>query len=107
MGIFVPGDIHYADLPEPLKSRPVVVLSEESINTARGKVVAAIITTRVRGNSFEIPVGGQEGLSKESVISTTDIYTIDNRVLSSRKGSLSAEKMELLRERLKLLFAIP
>src|SRR5262245_24216401 len=106
MRVFQPGDICYAQFPEPVKSRPVVILSRGSLNSAREKIVVAPITTHIRNTPFEMTVGEEEGLPKESVISLGDVFTTNKAHLSSPKGKLSEEKILLVHEGLKLLFDI-
>ncbi len=100
------GDIHYCDFPEPVKSRPVLILSRTEINAVRENIVVALITRTVRGIPLEIPVGKAEGLSKEGVVSLGDIYTVSKALLSDRKGALSMEKIGRVSEGLNLLFAL-
>ena len=107
MSEWLQGDIHYAHFDDAIKNRPVVLISDSEVNYVRGKVIVALITSTIRQTPFEISVGTAEGLSKEGVVSLSDIETIPKLRLSSRKGRLSPEKMDHLREGLKLLFAIP
>lgn len=100
------GDLHYCYFEEPIKSRPVVILSRTELNAVRENVVVALVTRTVRQIPLEIPVGASEGLSKEGVISLGDLYTVPKSLLSERKGALSHEKREKLFEGLKLLFGL-
>lgn len=100
------GDIHYCRFEEPVKSRPILILSRTDINAVRENVVVALVTLRVRGIPLEIPVGKAEGLSKEGVASLGDIYTVSKGLLSEKKGTLSPDKFAGVSEGLKLLFAL-
>jgi mRNA-degrading endonuclease toxin of MazEF toxin-antitoxin module len=100
------GDIHYCRFEEPVKSRPVLVLSRTDINAVRENVVVALITRTVRGIPLEIPVGKTEGLTQEGVASLGDIYTVSKGHLSDKKGALSPEKLAHMADGLKLLFAL-
>jgi mRNA-degrading endonuclease toxin of MazEF toxin-antitoxin module len=106
MSHWLQGDIHYAHFDDTTKNRPVVLISDSDLNGVREKVIVALITRTIRETPFEIPVGATEGLSKEGVVSLSDIETVPKRRLSSRIGTLSSEKMDQLREGLKLLFAL-
>lgn len=101
------GEIHYCQFDEPIKSRPVLVLSRAEINTVRENIVVALVTRTVRNIPLEIPVGKAEGLSKEGVVSLGDVYTVSKSLLSEKKGQLSVDKLEKMQEGLKLLFALP
>ena len=107
MSEWLQGDIHYAHFDDTTKNRPVVLISDSELNHIRAKVIVALITRTIRQTPFEIPVGTAEGLSKEGVVSLSDLETIPKFRLSSMKGKLSPEKMDQLRDGLKLLFAIP
>lgn len=100
------GDIHYCGFDTPIKSRPILILSRTEINAVRENIVVALITRTVRGIPLEIPVGKEEGLSKNGVVSLGDIYTVSKGLLSGKKGALSADKLEKISEGLKLLFAL-
>jgi mRNA interferase MazF len=101
------GDIHYCHFDDPIKSRPIVVLSRTELNAVRENVVVALITRTIRQIPLEIPVGAAEGLPKDGVIALGDIHTVQKTRLSERKGALSSEKMSLIYAGFKLLFAIP
>ncbi len=100
------GDIHYCRFDEPIKSRPVLVLSRTEINTVRENIVVALVTRTIRNIPLEIPAGKVEGLSKEGVVSLGDVYTVSKSLLSEKKGQLSADKLGKMQEGLKLLFAL-
>lgn len=100
------GNIYYCHFDEPIKSRPVLVLSRTEINAVRENIVVALVTRTVRNIPLEIPVGKAEGLSKEGVVSLGDVYTVPKALLSEKKGQLSPEKLENMQEGLKLLFAL-
>lgn len=101
------GDIHYCHFGEPIKSRPVLVMSRTELNVVRENIVVALITRTIRNIPLEIPVGKNEGLSKEGVVSLGDVYTVPKTLLSERKGQLSEDKLQRMHEGLKLLFALP
>lgn len=101
------GDVFYCHFGEPIKSRPVLVLSRGELNAARENVVVALVTRTVRGIPLEIPVGRGEGLPKEGVASLGDIHTVPKTFLSGKKGVISTEKRRRLLDGLRLIFAIP
>lgn len=101
------GDIHYCHFEEPIKSRPVLILSRTEINSVRENIVVALVTRTVRNIPLEISVGKAEGLSREGVASLGDIHTVPKTLLSEKKGKLSADKLQTMQEGLKLLFALP
>lgn len=101
---YVLGDVVYAQFPAPVKSRPVVVLSRGEINAVRENIVVALVTRTVRGIPLEVPVGREEGLPKEGVVSLGDIHTIPRTIMGPVRGSLSLSKVREIKEALALLF---
>jgi mRNA interferase MazF len=86
------NEIWWANMPAPLRSRPVVLLSRDEAYERRLSVTIAPITTRIRGIPTEIPVGAEEGVPRASVINVDDITTIPLDALEGRMGDLSEEK---------------
>ena len=58
------------------KTRPVVVLTRPAALAAMTKVTVAPITSTVKGLSSEVPVGPDNGLESESVVSLDNVVTI-------------------------------
>lgn len=100
------GDLYYCHFEEPIKDRPVLVLSRSEINAVRANVVVALVTRTIRNIPLEIPVGKAEGLSKDGVVSLGDIHTVSKALLSEKKGEINQEQMEKVAEGLKMLFAL-
>ena len=100
------GDVHYCQFDEPVKSRPVLILSRSELNAVRENVVVALVTRTIRHIPLEVAVGKAEGLPKEGVVSLGDIYTVPKTLLSEKKGTLSDEKQRKVSEGLKLLFSL-
>jgi len=98
------GDVHYCHFSEPIKSRPVLILSRNELNIVRENIVVALITRTIRGVPLEVPVGLAEGLPKEGVVSVADIHTVPKTLLSPRLGALSTPKRKQIEESLALLF---
>ena len=84
------GEIWWAMLD---KRRPVVLLSREEAYEVRAMVIAAPVTTTVRGFSVEVKLGRREGLSRACVVSCDWLVTIGKARLEARIGALSAEKL--------------
>lgn len=60
------------------------------------KVTVAPITSTIKGLSSEVPVGPDNGLDQDSVISMDNVVTIPANLLVSTVGFLSAEQETLL-----------
>jgi mRNA-degrading endonuclease toxin of MazEF toxin-antitoxin module len=56
------------------------------------KVLAAEVTTTIRGIPHEVSVGRTEGLSSTAVVNLDNRHTIPKRLLSKRAGSLKPSR---------------
>lgn len=91
------GEIWWANLPDPVGSepgyrRPVLVIQDDTFNQSQiSTVIVVIITSNIRlaeapGNVL-LP-RGVSGLSRDSVVNISQIFTIDKTFLAERIGSL-------------------
>ena len=78
------------------KSRPVLVLTRESARAAMTKVTVAPITSTIKGLSSEVPVGPDNGLEQESVVSLDNVVTIPAHLLGRTVGFLTSEQEAVL-----------
>ena len=69
-------EIRWANLPEPIGRRPVLLLTRTPAYEYLAKVVVAEITTTVRGIPQEVPLGRREGLGRPSVANLDNIHVI-------------------------------
>ena len=95
------GEIWWAKLD---KRRPVVLLSRDEAYDVRAMVIAAPLTTHVRGYAVEVVVGVREGLPKSCVINGDWLVTIRKADLLEKAGQLSEVKLRELDN--VLLFAL-
>jgi mRNA interferase MazF len=77
--------IHTAELD---MVRPVLILTRELVRPHLSRVTVAPITSTVRGLSTEIPVGRDNGLAQDSVVSCDNIVTIPAAALRRQIGYL-------------------
>ncbi|PSB04111.1 mRNA interferase MazF2 [filamentous cyanobacterium CCP2] len=91
------GEIWWANLPDPVGSepgyrRPVLVIQDDTFTQSQiSTVIVVVITSNIRlaeapGNVL-LP-RGVSGLSRDSVINISQIFTIDKTFLAERIGSL-------------------
>ena len=91
------GEIWWANLPDPVGSepgyrRPVLVIQDDTFTQSQiSTVIVVIITSNIRlaeapGNVL-LP-SGVSGLSRDSVVNISQIFTIDKTFLTERIGSL-------------------
>lgn len=87
------GEIWWARLPPPDKTRPVVLVSREEAYGVRGLVTVAKVTTRRRVLRSEIALGPAEGLPRECVANSDDLMTVHKRQLIERIGVIADSRV--------------
>ncbi len=109
------GEIWWADLGEPRGSspgfeRPVVIIQSDFFNQTKIKTyVVAMITTNLRLANL---VGNvllstrTSGLTEESVVNVSQIFTVDRQDLFDFVGTLSERKMEQIDKGLRLVLSL-
>jgi mRNA interferase MazF len=109
------GEVWWATLrpsvgSEPGRRRPVVIIQSDPFNRSRiGTVIAAALTSNVRleaapGNVFLSQ--GTAGLDRDSVISVSQIITLDRTFLTDRVGRIPVVKQGELDDGLRLVLAL-
>lgn len=88
------GEIWWARMPPPDKTRPVVLVSREEAYAQREYVMVAPVTTRARGIAAELTLGATEGLPRPSVANCESLETIRKSRLLRRIGTLSERGSE-------------
>jgi mRNA interferase MazF len=81
-------EIRWADLPEPIGRRPVLLLTRTPAYEYLAKVIVAEITTTVRGIPQEVPLGRPEGLGRPSVANLDNIHVIPTARVGDLVGIL-------------------
>ena len=87
------GEVWWAELPEPIGRRPILLLSREAAYSVRTSVTAAVITRTIRNIPVEVLLGQEDGMPVECVVNSDNILTIPKSRLTERITTLSAEKM--------------
>jgi mRNA interferase MazF len=88
------------------KRRPVVLVSRDEAYAVRALVIAAPVTTTVRGYAVEVKLGRREGLSRACVVNCDWLVTVPKRDLIERAGALSAAKLAQLDDALRFALAL-
>lgn len=70
------GEIWLADLEPPDKTRPVLIVSRQSIALAAQNLTVAAVTSTIRGLPFEVPIGEIEGTKHASVVNLSNLQTL-------------------------------
>lgn len=103
------GDVFFADLSPVVGSeqggmRPVLVVQNNVGNRYSPTTVIVAITGRIEKPKMPTHVGitKEDGFSKDSVILTEQIRTIDKQRLKEKVTTLSAEKMSAVDKALRI-----
>lgn len=100
------AEVWWADLPLPAGRRPVVLVSREMAIQVRSALVAALVTTKVRGIPTEVPLGAEEGLPKPCVANADVLFTVEKSRLTRRAGELGRAKRRALDEALRFALGL-
>ena len=95
------GEIWWANQPEPIGKRPVVLLSRDEAYRVRNAVTVAQVTTTVRDIPVEVALDENDGMPKKCVINLDTIATIRKSLLLERICSLRPAKVLQLNQALK------
>jgi len=85
-------EIRWANMPQPIGRRPVLLLSRTSGFAYLNKVIVAEVTSTVRSIPQEMPVGKREGLARSSVINFDNVHVVAKGLLGDRLGSLASSR---------------
>ena len=92
------GEIWWADLPKPRRSepgyrRPVLVIQANSFNRSRIQtILVAAITSNIELAAAPGNVrlsAGAAGLTRDSVVNVSQVFTLDRSFLSEHAGTLT------------------
>ena len=108
------GDIYYADLSPVVGSeqggiRPVLIIQNDVGNKYSPTVIAAAITSRINKAKMptHIELSAQDyGLSKDSVILTEQIRTLDKQRLKEKMGHLDDATMKVVNNAIQVSFGL-
>lgn len=87
------GEVWWAQLPQPIGRRPVLLLSRDAAYSVRTSVTVAIITRTIRNIPVEVLLGQEDGMPTDCVVNLDDILTLPKSRLTERITTLSPEKM--------------
>jgi mRNA interferase MazF len=98
------GEVWWAQQPDPIGRRPVVLLSRNEAYPVRNAVTVAQITTTVRHIPVEVLVDEKDGLLQKSAVNLDTITTVRKSILKERICVLPPEKMVQIEKA--ILFAL-
>lgn len=100
------GEIWFVDLGLAEKSRPVLILSIPSEETARALIIVAPLNSQIRGLLGEVDIGKPRWLPKRSAVNLQGLASIDRSKLSRRMGKLSGPQMVMIKDALRSLLGL-
>ena len=85
-------EIVWANLPEPIGRRPVLLLTRTAAYKYLNKVIVAEVTSTIRGIPQEVSLGRREGLPHPSVANLDNVHVVPKALLSDRIGELGGAR---------------
>ena len=88
------GEIWWAELPPPVGTRPVLLLSRDEAYSIRQLITVAPVSTRSRSIPSEVELGTEDGLPQRCAVNLDTITTVPKSTLSRKVAALSYQKLE-------------
>jgi mRNA interferase MazF len=85
--------VWWADLPEPVGRRPVLLLSRTGAYSYLGSVLAVEITTKIRAIPQELVLGRREGLPRQCVANFDNVRPVPLSQLSEQLGAVANSRV--------------
>jgi len=95
------GEVWWANIPQPIGRRPVLLLSRNAAYAVRSSVTVAPITRTVHEIPVEVRLGPEDGLPKACVANLDNIVTVSKKRLDRSLTTLSPEKMRSIEQAIK------
>jgi len=91
------GDVRRYKFDRPDKSRPVVILTRDSIIPHIGEVTVAPVTSTIRDIPSEVLLDQKDGVTKECAVNCDHLQTIAKGRIGSLLTRLSTARMREVR----------
>jgi mRNA interferase MazF len=85
--------IRWARLPEPIGYRPVLLLTRNTAYAYLSRVLAAEVTTRIRGIAQEVALGPRDGLPKPCAAKLDNVHLVAVSRIGELIAALRAERI--------------
>jgi mRNA interferase MazF len=86
-------EIWWADLPEPIGRRPVLLLTRTPGYEYLNNVTVVEVTTTIRSIPQEVALSRREGLAVASVANFDSLHVVAKRRLAARIGALASRRI--------------
>ena len=87
------GEVRLYKFNRPDKTRPVVILTRDSVIEYLGEVTVAPVTTTIRDIPSEVVLSKPDGVPKACAVNCDHLQTVSKANLGSLLTTLSADKM--------------
>lgn len=101
------GEVWWANLPDPVGWRPVVILTRNSAIPVLHSVTVAPLTRTLRNVPTEVVVDVDDGVPTRSAVSLDNIATIEKDRLVQQITTLGTDRMNEIWEALHIAFDLP
>lgn len=86
-------ELWWAELPEPVGTRPVLLLSRSGACQYLSRVLAVEVTTKIRRIPQELILGRREGMPRTCVANFDNLRAVPISMLGERIGGLAAARI--------------
>lgn len=100
------GEVWFADLGLAAKSRPVLMLACPDNESARDLVVVAPLTSQLRSQPGEVPLGPVRWLPKPSAVNVQGLASFHPGRLIRKLGTLTTEQYNAVKQALREMLKI-
>ena len=100
------GDVRWYKFEKPDKSRPVVVLTRDSIIPHISEVTVAPVTSTIRDIPSEVLLNKVDGMPRECAVNCDHMQTVAKSKIGSLITSLSPARMRHIRAAIAFAIAL-
>lgn len=101
------AEVWWAELPSPVGSRPVVILTRDAVLHSIDSIVVTLVTRTIRGLPTEVVLGRQQGLPVRCVANLDNILTVPRERLKRLMGACNTSKVGELNQAIKAALDLP
>lgn len=100
------GDVRWYQFEKPDKSRPVVVLTRDSIIPHLGEVTVVPVTSTIRDIPSEVLLDQGDGMPRECAVNCDHLQTVAKAKIGSLITSLSRARLREIRAAIAFAIAL-
>jgi mRNA interferase MazF len=92
------GEIRSYKFQHPDKTRPVLILTRDSVIEYLGEITVAPVTTTIRDIPSEVLLTKHDGMAKDCAINCDHLQTVSKTKLGALLATVSRAKMSQVRD---------